>query len=342
MEQYGEAEKIRKIIDEADNIVIVQADNPDIDSLASALALESILSEKCKQVYLYCGVDIPSYLHYLPGWARISKDMPKQFDASIIVDTSSDSLLEQLEKSGAKSWLAAKPSIILDHHSTDATISFATVILNPQAVATGEVIYELAQKLGWKLDASARDLIAMSILSDSLGLMSQSTTSRSIHIIAELVDQGVNLPELESARRETLKRDAELIYYKGELLKRVEFHDNGRLATVSIPWDEIEKYSPLYNPSMLVIDDMRLAKNTNVAICFKLYRDGKITAKIRCNYGWGVADKLAEHFGGGGHPLASGFKITDGRSFEQIKKESIETASQLLDKLEKDTKNEIV
>src|SRR3990167_10255741 len=124
---YQEAEQIRKTVEDAKTVVVIQADNPDIDSLASALALESILSEIGKTVHLYCGVDLPGYLHYLPGWGRVSRDMPKQFDAAIIVDTASDSLLAQLDKSGAKSWVAAKPVIVLDHHSTEATIGFAQV-----------------------------------------------------------------------------------------------------------------------------------------------------------------------------------------------------------------------
>jgi phosphoesterase RecJ-like protein len=116
----------------------------------------------------------------------------------------------------------------------------------------------------------------------------------------------------------------------------VEFHHDERIATLTIPWEEIERYSPLYNPPMLVIDDMRLGKNTQVAICFKLYKDGKVTAKIRCNYGSAIADKLAEHFGGGGHPYASGFKITDGRSYDDIKSECINLAAKLLDEMGND------
>lgn len=321
---------IKGIIETSGHIVVVQADNPDIDSLASSLALEAILAKLGKQVSLFCGVDLPSYLHYLPGWDRISNEMPKNFDASIIVDTSSDALLEQLDKKGFKGWLATKPTIVLDHHASAPTITFANVIYNPPAVATAEIIYELAKELGWALEHDTRDFIAMAILSDSLGLMSESTTARSIQIIAELVESGVNLPKLDNARRETLKRPAELIHYKGRLLERVEFHRDNKIATVTIPWEEIEKYSPLYNPSMLVIDDMRLATGTQVAICFKVYRDGKVTAKIRCNWTKGIAGKLAEHFGGGGHPLAAGFKVTDGRPFEQIKEEAIEVAANLL------------
>ncbi|MBI2592468.1 DHH family phosphoesterase [Candidatus Saccharibacteria bacterium] len=342
MTRYPEAKKIKEILDEAKHIVVVQADNPDVDSLASSLAIEAILENQDKQVTLYCGVDLPGYLHYLPGWGRVVKDLPKKFDASIIVDTSSDSLLEQLDKFGAKSWLAAKPVIVVDHHATDTTIGFATVLCHYPAVATAEIIYELASQLNWQLNQETNELLAMGILSDSLGLMSQSTNARSIHIIAELVETGVDLAELESLRRETLRRDAELIHYKGRLLQRVEFYSDNRVAIVSIPWEEIEQYSPLYNPSMLVIDDMRLAKGTDVAIAFKIYKEGKVTAKIRCNYGYGIADKLSEHFGGGGHPLASGFKITDGRSYEEIKSETIKTAAQLLDKLEQERADEIL
>ena len=334
MKTYPEAETIKQAIDQAGHIVIVQADNPDADSLASSLSLEQILGDMDKDVTLYCGVDLPSYLAYMPGADRVVHELPKQFDLSLIVDTGSDSLLEQLDKTGSKSWLAAKPSIIIDHHATQPTIGFASTILSPKAVATGEVIYELAKQLGWPLNKQAMELIAMAILSDSLGLTSEATSARAIHIIAELVEGGVDLAELENARRETMRREPELIHYKGRLLERVEFQADGRVATVTIPQDEIDQYSPLYNPPMLVIDDMRLAKNTDIAIAFKVYKDGKITAKIRSNYGKSVSDKLAEHFGGGGHPYASGFKITDGRRFEDLKAEVISVAANLLDGLE--------
>src|ERR1700724_3191609 len=88
MMTYVQADKIRAIIADAQHVLIVQPDNPDADSLGSALALEHLLGDMEKRVSLYCGMDIPGYLHYLEGWDRVSKDPPKQFDASIIVDAS--------------------------------------------------------------------------------------------------------------------------------------------------------------------------------------------------------------------------------------------------------------
>lgn len=325
----SDTQTIQRLIEDAKRVVILQADNPDGDSLATALALEQILSDMGKEPLLYCGADIPTYLRYLPGWDRVNKDLPRQFDLSIIVDTSSASLFENLERSGQKPWLASRPCIVLDHHTIESSIQFATVIYKPRAVATGEVVYELAQRLDWPLNHQAKEMLAISIMADSLGLVSEGTTARSIHIIAELVESGVSLAALDDARKQSMRKHPSLLAYKGDLLKRVEFHHSNQIASITIPWEEIEQFSPLYNPSMLVLDEMRLVEDVKLAIAFKVYKDGKVTAKIRANYGTPVAGELAEAFGGGGHPYASGFKVTDGRSLDQIKREAIEKAAEL-------------
>ncbi len=335
MNTYPEAQRIADILSDAKKIVVLQADNPDGDSLGSALALEQILGDMGKEPILYCGVDIPSYLTYLDGWDRVTKDLPHQFDASIIVDTGADSLFEQLDKTGQKNWIKTKPVIVIDHHATEASIDFATVMLSPTAVATSEVIYELAQQLDWALNLTAKEMIATAIMSDSLGLVTEATSHRSIHIIAELVKGGVSLANLEQKRRNLMRKSPEVVHYKGELLQRVEYFSDNQVAVITIPWEEIVQYSFQYNPSMLVLEDMRMTTGTHVAIAFKTYQDNRITAKIRCNQGYPIADKLAEHFGGGGHPYASGFKVQNGKPFNEIKTECISLAFRLLNQLEK-------
>jgi phosphoesterase RecJ-like protein len=337
MAEYPEASAIHDILKDAGRVVILQADNPDGDSLGTALALEQILHEMGKEPILYCGVDIPLHLTYLSGWDRVSKELPNNFDASIIVDTSADSLFEQLEKTGQRGWVAAKPVILIDHHAVESTIEFANVVCNQVAVATGEIVYELAKQLDWPLNQIAKEMITTSIMSDSLGLTTEATTGRSIHIIGELVEGGVSIAALEQRRRELMRKSPELVKYKGELLQRVEYFDDNRVAVVTIPWAEIQQYSAQYNPSMLVLDDMRMTTGTDVAIAFKLYQDGRITAKIRCNFGFGIANKLAKHFGGGGHAYASGFKINGGKVFTDVKSDCIQKASQLLDELERNS-----
>jgi bifunctional oligoribonuclease and PAP phosphatase NrnA len=337
MTREHELQAIEKLVSEAQDIVILQADNPDGDSLATSLALEQMFGDMNKEVYLYCGVEMPTYLRYLEGWDRVSKDMPMKFDLSIIVDTSAISLFETLQKKSEYSWVAARPCIVFDHHDVESDIPFATIVHNKPAVSTGELIYEVANDLSWPLNLTAKERIAVSILSDSLGLMSEGTSARSIVIISKLVESGVSLAQLEADRRNLMRKSLELTHYKGELLKRVELFADDRVAVISIPWEEIEKYSQAYNPSMLVIDEMRMIENVRTAIAFKTYPNGKITAKIRCNQGSNIAADLAKHFGGGGHPYASGFKVSGGRTYDEVKRECIEIATKLIDKLEKDT-----
>jgi phosphoesterase RecJ-like protein len=334
MQMYPESKKIQAILNDATHIVVIQADNPDADSLASSLVLEHILSDMGKQVTLYCGVNLPSYLAYLPGHDRVVDMLPTQFDAAIIVDTSASSLLEQLSQTGQDHWLKTKPVIVIDHHDVPLSISYVTVGCVHPAVATGEVIYELATQLNWPINLEAKRLITTSIMADSMGLTSGSTTARSIMIISELVAGGVSIAALEQARRLMNVRSLRIAQYKGQLLQRIEITPGGHVASVTIPWEEIETYSQEYNPAVLVLDEMRLLTNVAIAIVFKVYPNGRITGKIRANYGAPIANQLAELFGGGGHAYASGFKVQDGRSFEDIKSACLHQAEALLTSLD--------
>ena len=73
-------ENAKKLISSSQKICVIQAENPDGDSLGSALALEEILSDLGKSVKLFCPVDIPKYLRYFSGWDRIEGSIYEKFD----------------------------------------------------------------------------------------------------------------------------------------------------------------------------------------------------------------------------------------------------------------------
>lgn len=324
--------KIAELMASASKIVIVQADNPDADSLGSALALEQILGEMGKSVALYCGVDMPGYLHYLPGWDRVLKDLPSQFDLSIIVDASTYTLLEKLEASGQLAQLMAKPSIVLDHHAlVEKPLDFASVsIVEPNVASTGELIFNLASELNWPLDKTSGEFIMASILGDTQGLTNDLTKSSTYTVMAALVELGVDRPALEEARREFSKMSEKIYRYKAELIDRTELAADGQIASVTVPQAEINEFSPLYNPAALIQFDMLQIEGVKLAIVFKHYDNDKVTGAIRASYGFPIAGQLAEAMGGGGHAYASGFKIEDGTPFDQIKSNCLAKATELL------------
>lgn len=315
----------------AQSIVIIQADNPDGDSLGSALALEALLGVQGKTVHLYCSVDIPRYLRHLNGWDRVSNILPNVFDLAVIVDTSAGSLLEKVfaARPQQKQFMSA-PLLVIDHHAGKLSIEHPQlVVLNDTAaVATAEVVYELAKLGKWKLDQAAGTLLAAGLLSDSLGLMTEATTARSIYMLAELVDKsGVKLHELDSARREGGKKSIDILRYKAKLIERIEFQLNNRLAFVTIPLVEIKKFSDLYNPSVLVLEELRNTEGVDIMVAVKDYGD-RLTGKLRANY-TPICDQIAAHFGGGGHPYAAGFKTRD-LKLDELKVELIKVSEKLL------------
>lgn len=302
-------DSILPLLRDAQKFVIIQAENPDGDSLGSSLALEELLSEAGKDVKLYCAIDIPKYMHYINGWDRVEKEWPTDREVAIIVDTSAEALIQQaLAVPGVRHFLETHPVIVIDHHETEGDLPFDTIaVVNAKAVATSEILYQLAQTIGWAITPSAAESMFISIQADSLGLSTPSTTADSYQVAADLVKLGAVPSDIENRRREYMKKPADILKYKGELIERIEYHLDGKLATVHIPWDDIQEYSDRYNPSVLVLEEMRMVEGVEVAVAIKTYPDGKLTGKIRVNAP--IADAVAGFFGGGGHQYAAGFKV---------------------------------
>ncbi len=320
-------DQITQHITEATTIVVIQAENPDGDSLGSALALEEILGELDKNVSLYCPVDIPKYLRYFPGWDRVTSDFDTSADMAIVVDTSADVLLTKvLETPGVRHYLETHPVVVIDHHTTESTLSFPHTALFEDRAATSEIIYELATSSGWNINQQAAEHLLGSLLSDTLGLTTQNVTPHAYETAAGLTALGAATSIIEERRREFMKKSPEILAYKGELIGRIEYFLDGQLALVHIPWEDIQQYSDQYNPSVLVLDEMRLVEGVQLGVAVKTYPDGKITGKLRGNIP--VAEQVAGYFGGGGHPYASGFRAYE--DYDTIVKELLDATDKAL------------
>ena len=318
-----------RLINEAKKIIVVQAENPDGDSVASSLALEEILGDLGKQVVMYCPVDIPKYLRYIIGWDRVVSDFDTSADLAIIVDTSSDVLLSKvLETRGVRHYLESHPVLVIDHHTTKSTLTFDHEMLSiDTAISTSEVIYKLAKDSEWNVNSQAAEHLLAAQLADSLGLSTQTVTPESYRIASELTELGAHVANIEERRREYMKKSPEILKYKGELLGRIEYFLDNKLAVVHIPWEEIQAYSDQYNPTVLVLDEMRLVEGVQIAVGIKTYPDGKLTGKLRSNKP--VSEQVAGYFGGGGHQYAAGFRVYE--EYDKVIHELLTATQKALD-----------
>ena len=319
--------KFSDFLQDKSKICVIQAENPDGDSLGSAIALDYILKDK--EVSLYCPVDIPKYLRYFVDWSRVTNEFDYKADGYIIVDTAAEVLLSKLlDDTAIRNRLYSAPVLVLDHHETEDDLQFPHESIIEVRPACAELIYRIAKSLEITIDQDAAEAIFQGILSDTLGLSSDAVTAETFEIAADLTRLGAEVAELEDRRREFMKKSPRILDYKADLIKRIEYSLDGELATVHIPWDDIREYSDEYNPNVLILEEMRLVEGVKVAVAVKTYPDGKVTGKIRTSHECPIAEKIAGYFGGGGHPYAAGFRTYD-TTYEEVVRELVKIIPEL-------------
>ncbi len=325
-------DKFREFVEDKQKLCVIQAENPDGDSLGSAIALDYLLDGK--DISLYCPVDIPKYLRYFTDWSRVTNDFDYKADGYIIVDTAAEVLLSKLlDDTAIRNRLYSAPVLVIDHHETPDDINFPHESIIEVRTACAELIYSIAKEQGFSINKEAAEAIFQGILSDTLGLTSASVDANTFEIAAELTRLGANISVLEDRRREFMKKSPRILDYKADLIKRIKYSLDGELATVHIPWEDIREYSDEYNPNVLILEEMRLVEGVKVAIAIKTYPDGKVTGKIRTSTEAPIADKIAGYFGGGGHPYAAGFRTYD-TTYEDTIKELVRVIPDLLGETE--------
>ena len=160
-------------------ICIIQAENPDGDSLGSAIALDYLLDGK--EINLYCPVDIPKYLHYFADWSRVTNEFDFRADGYVIVDTAAEVLLSKLlDDTATRNRLYNAPVLVLDHHESEDDLNFPHDSIIEACPATCELIYRIAKEQQIKINKDTAEAIFQGILSDTLGLTRASVTAEKI------------------------------------------------------------------------------------------------------------------------------------------------------------------
>lgn len=325
-------QSFRDFIKDKKTICVIQAENPDGDSLGSAIALDCILKDI--EVTMYCPIDIPKYLHYFEDWSRVETDFDYRADGYIIVDTAASVLLSKLtDDTAIRNRLYTAPVFVIDHHETEDDLDFPHESIIETRPACAELIYDITKDNELEINVEAANAITSAIMSDTLGLTSSSVTAHTFDVMGELTRLGANVAELEEARREFMKKSPRILDYKADLIRRIDYSLDGELATVHIPWEDIQEYSDEYNPNVLILEELRMVEGVKAAVAVKTYPDGKVTGKVRCTAGAPIAEKIAGYFGGGGHEYASGFRTYD-ISYEDVVADLVKILPELLSEVE--------
>jgi phosphoesterase RecJ-like protein len=300
-------------------MLLVTHVNPDGDAIGSLLALADILEGAGKKVMGYLEEPASPLYRFLPGCAQLQTDMGRirEFlrtaggDHLVICLDCGDE--KRLGKNGAE-LMTARPVAVIDHHRGNDGFGDLPWI-EPHRCSTGEMVFELAEELGYEISTKAADCLYAAISTDTGSFKYESTSSRTFQVAGELVARGVR-PEIMASNlydNYTLGR----LRLMQEVLASLEMHERDRIAIIRVTQKMLERSFTTLEDTEYFINFPRAVRSVRVAVFLKEVGNDTVSVSLR---GKGQCDlsAIAARFGGGGHRNASGFRIK-GQSLEAVR-----------------------
>jgi len=309
-------------IQNANNIIILPHKSPDIDSLATSLALWDVLKnklqKKAKIITSSPLQELNKNLHridFLKGFNNISNVLPSKYDLVIYIDCANKSRV-------ALEVCKSVFSISIDHHRLSNTNSnFADInLVDENADSSGSVLYEFLQVNNINISTNSAYAIYCAIVSDSRNFTSSKTNKNTFDIISNLIDNGVNIKKANDC---LIKQDS-LSKFKimPKILNTLHLASSGTLAFVKLKPKWLKAMQAKSIDCVSVCDDILNISVVKIAFLLqRLNNTDDIKVSIR-SYDDGSAFKIAHNFGGGGHNDRASF-IAHNTTFKKTKKQII-------------------
>jgi phosphoesterase RecJ-like protein len=306
------------LVSRADRILIISHIRPDGDAVGSTLGLGLILEEMGKEVSFVLEDGVPKVFNHLTGSDRIIKEAVGVFDLVITVDCS------DIDRIGSVLDDFGEPDVNIDHHPTNTQFAKLNLVRD-NAVATVEIIFNLAKELSFPINLPIAEALLTGLLTDSLGFKTSNTNPQTLRIAAELMENGANLPILY--RKAMGEKSIEAVKYWGQGISKIQMEDRLVWTSLSLE-DRIAADYPGRDDGDL-INVLARIKETDISIIFVEQKNGSVKVSWRSRPGFDVSS-IATQFGGGGHKPAAGADIKG--DLERVQEEVLEATRKSLQK----------
>ena len=277
-----------------DNYLILTHRRPDGDTLGCAAALCAMLRGLGKTAAVLPNAETTAlYADYVaPYWAEENY----RYETVVSVDLAALSLFpDNAER------FKDRVDLAIDHHPSYEGFG-AESCVQPECAACGEILCALAVELGQLTPAAALPLY-VAVSTDTGCFVYSNVTANTHHAAAALMETGIDYRAVNKRhfRTKTKKR----LSLESELLRTMEFYDEGRVVIVTLPLSLMDRL----HLSEADMDDVSalggVVEGTDCSITLKETKDG--AWKISVRTGARVnATKVCAALGGGGHRAAAG------------------------------------
>lgn len=303
--------RLKEVIYNAENFVIVCHVNPDGDAIGSSTAMCKVLEKLGKKANVIIPNGLPDFLQWIDFENKII-DYQKQ-------PTLSESLFGKCEVlicldfndfergEGLKNLLAqfVGTSVLIDHHPSpqaQCDIMFS----HPEACSTCDLLFRILEHAGYseQIDKSAAEAIFTGIMTDTGNFSYNSSDPDTFRTVAKLLERGINRDEIHSTIYNTFT--AERWRLIGFALKdKMVILPEYRTAYICLSIDELEAFGYQQGDTEGLVNYPLSIKGIIFSILITEKKD-KVRLSFRSRGSFPTNAVSSKYFNGGGHINASG------------------------------------
>ena len=274
---------------------------PDGDCVGSTMAMYNYIATYYPEIKVDVYLEsIPNVFHFLKHTDKIqTTSEDKEYDLFIVLDCGD---MERLG-SNAKYFELAKHTLCIDHHASNQAFAEENYIIS-DASSTCELVYNMMETD--KITKEIAECLYTGIVHDTGVFQYSCTSAQTMNIVGILMEKGINYPKIVDDTFYTKTYDQNRIL--GYALLNSKLYLDGKVILTYLTRENMEEFHCTPKELDGIVNQLRVTKDTVVAVFLYETEDGSFKASFRVNGEFNVAE-IALVFGGGGHIKAAGCNI---------------------------------
>ncbi|MCL6590213.1 MAG: bifunctional oligoribonuclease/PAP phosphatase NrnA [Firmicutes bacterium] len=307
-----EFQEFDRLVNSKDRFLIVCHIHPDGDAIGSLLALGLSLRESGKKVAMVCSDGVPTVYGFLEGSSEITKELNPDFRPEVLICV--DCAEKERVALNPEVWDIPGPIIVnIDHHITNQGFG-ALNIIEVNAAATGEIVYQLLEETGRPRNRKTGLALYTAIATDTGFFRFANTSDYSLEVCSQLVKR-FQIEPGKVAEYVHEQKSYNSIRLLGEVLSTIKLECNGKVAWAVLDQGMFTKFPVENEETENYVNYARAIEGVEVGILFKELRPNEVKLSWRSSAAVDVS-KFAAYFGGGGHARAAGCNLNG--SMEEV------------------------
>ncbi len=283
--------------------------NPDGDGLGSEVGLVHLLKAQGIDAVVTNPSPTPDRYHFLfqdlPGVDRSPEAVKelRRADMILVLDISDVGRLGMLSQTVMERGV---PVACVDHHISSGHLPDGPRYVDPEASATGELVYQIAVANGWPLTRLAARALYVAILTDTGGFRFSNTRPAVLRTAAALLETGLDPEQIYlDVYANAPEGRARLL---AETLQTLVVEPQHGLAWVTVPPGTLERLGATADDLDGIVEVPRSISGVRMALLFREIAAGRVKVSLR-SVGQVDVAAFSRPFGGGGHTKASGLSM---------------------------------